>query len=51
MDIPAKCLERIRAFLLAKMTGNIVLDVKEGKVFSWKVTEYERALTTREPAE
>jgi|TARA_Y100000310_G_scaffold247132_1_gene252661 hypothetical protein len=48
MEIPAKCLERIRAFLLAGLTGNIQLDVKDGKILAWKITEYERALTTME---
>jgi hypothetical protein len=40
--IPDIAWERIRDFLLARKTGNITLDIKEGAVLSWKVTKYGR---------
>jgi hypothetical protein len=46
-QIPPEAYERIRAFLLARKTGNITLDVKEGQVLSWQFTE--RGRVTREP--
>jgi hypothetical protein len=45
--IPAAAQEKIRAFLLAQKTGNISLDVKEGAVMAWKITEHGRI--EREP--
>lgn len=33
---------KLREFLAAGKTGNVVLDIKEGRILSWKVTEYGR---------
>lgn len=43
--IPADVWQRILAFLGNKQTGQIVLDVKEGQVQAWKVTEAGRVHT------
>ena len=37
--IPAEVWERIREFLGASKTGSVTLDVKDGKVLAWKLTE------------
>jgi hypothetical protein len=41
-SIPHEAFEHIRGFLEAKKTGNIQLDIKEGAVLSWRVTEFGR---------
>jgi len=40
--IPVELTQKIREFLLANKTGNVILDVKEGRIMSWKITEYGR---------
>jgi hypothetical protein len=40
--IPIEAWEKIRAFLQARRTGNVSLDVKEGRVLAWKITEHGR---------
>ena len=37
--IPAEVWERIVEFLDAGKTGSVTLDVKDGRVLAWKVTE------------
>jgi hypothetical protein len=48
-QIPPEAFERIKAFLMAGKTGNIQLDVKQGQVLSWKVTEHGRVAKEPEP--
>jgi hypothetical protein len=38
--IPAQAWERIKDFLSEHKTGSITLDVKQGVVLSWRMTEY-----------
>ena len=40
--LPAELVDKLRAFLAAGHTGNIVLDIKDGRILSWKMTEYGR---------
>jgi hypothetical protein len=47
--IPEAAWERIRAFVLARKTGQVTLDVKEGHVLSWKLTEYGRVPEEPQP--
>lgn len=42
LDIPHELMAKIREFMLANKTGNVTLDVKEGQVLSWKITEHGR---------
>jgi len=42
VDIPQEVIEKIYEFLAAGKTGNITLDIKEGRILSWKVTEHGR---------
>ena len=37
--IPPQLWTRIREFVAARRTGNIRLDVKEGSVLAWQITE------------
>lgn len=40
--VPPEIAAKLREFLAAGKTGNVVLDIKEGRILSWKVTEYGR---------
>lgn len=37
--VPREVQQKIITFLQAGKTGNITLDVKEGRVLAWKITE------------
>lgn len=42
IDIPVEVLDKIREFLAAGKTGSVTLDIKEGRILAWKVTEHGR---------
>lgn len=37
--LPDKLAAKLRAFLEARKTGSITLDVKNGHILAWKITE------------
>jgi len=47
VGLPEILLSRLRQFLEAGHTGNVVLDIKDGRVLSWKVTEFGRIPTNK----
>mgnify|MGYP003144232001 CR=1 FL=1 len=40
--VPSELLDKIREFLYADKTGNVTMDIKEGRILSWKITEHGR---------
>jgi hypothetical protein len=42
VDIPPALYEAIRGFLHGEKHGNITLNVKQGKIISWAITEVGR---------
>ena len=42
VDIPPTLYEAIRGFLHSEKHGNITLNVKQGKIISWAITEVGR---------
>lgn len=40
--IPAALSDKLRDFLAMAKTGNVIMDIKEGRILSWKFTEYGR---------
>ena len=42
VDIPPALYEAIRGFLNSEKHGNITLNVKQGKIISWAITEVGR---------
>ncbi len=42
VDIPPALYEAIRGFLHSEKHGNITLNVKQGKIISWAITEVGR---------
>lgn len=47
IDIPPVLMMKIREFLADNKTGNVTLDIKHGKIVSWKIAEYERLYSGR----
>jgi len=39
LAVPKEVLTRMLTFLEAGKTGSIVLDIKEGQILAWKITE------------
>jgi ribosomal protein S18 len=40
--VPPELLDKIREFLSSDKTGNVTMDIKEGRILSWKITEHGR---------
>jgi hypothetical protein len=47
VGIPKGLMDKLYLFLNAGHTGNVVLDIKDGRVLSWKVTEFGRIPTNK----
>lgn len=41
-SLPEVLVRKLHDFLAAAKTGNVTLDIKEGRILSWKMTEYGR---------
>ena len=44
--MPLELTTKLREFLAQGKTGNVVLDIKDGRILSWKLTEYGRLCVT-----
>ena len=42
MVVPPELLDKIREFLSSDKTGNVTMDIKEGRILSWKITKHGR---------
>lgn len=39
IPLPIEVVDRLQAFLTAGGTGQLVLDIKDGRIVGWKLTE------------
>ena len=47
IGMPRNLMDRIQEFLQAGHSGNVQLDIKDGRILSWKVTEYGKVHTSQ----